>query len=226
MKDISSFSIENNVIKDHAKRTVAVLSEEIGPDKVYSYAHVLAASAELFDFLEDVISKIFSRFDAFKPKSTGYSAYSDLSTHGNFPDWVKRGAQAIALAKGQAVRPNRHQMFSANLRPLFIENNLLKDDGGQVIAVLSEELNPGMMREYALLFAASVDLLDVVDSKSSKDLAEIEREYKSALQFNHHENLPPNVSQLAVTPLVLPDNLEAMLRLVAKAKGQHYRETD
>jgi hypothetical protein len=147
-------------------------------------------------------------------------------TYRGFPAWFSKAAQAVSRAKGDdTLRPDA-PMLIIDLLPLWIDGRMLKDDTGCMVATVSPELPDDIASSYAHIFAASVDLLDIIDFTSWKELAEMRRNYDEALEFNKHENLPAGVSILGDNPPIIPDRLEQLRKLVARAKGKNYEPWD
>jgi hypothetical protein len=63
-------------------------------------------------------------------------------------------------------------------------------------------------------------LLDIIDFLSSRELTEIEQACEAAREFNKLSNIPPDVPILGTPSPVIPDRLQKMLQIVAKAKGR------
>jgi hypothetical protein len=232
MKIADTLLIEGNVLKDKAGKVIATISQELGRDGIYAYTHVFAISSELLAFFKDKINPIIGGFiekDDFSndqyARLGGHLPYTSSFRNAGFPDWVKKGIAAIALAEGEDEHRSHYRMTTeTDLRQLFIEGNILKDDMSQVVAEISTYLTQQSANRYGRVFAASVEFLDIIDFTSSSDLAHIKNEYNSALEFNKLGDLPPNVSAAGVQQPFIPDELAKTRRLVAKAKGNEYRD--
>lgn len=218
-------SIEGNVLKDRKGKVIVAISQELGWQSVCAYTHAFAASSDLLAFMKHKMTTVVGGYDAFKQERTllGHRPYTDISVNSGFPDWVKRGTRAIALAEGEAVPRNHYPMLAeTNLRPLTIEGNTLKDDVDQVVAVLSKELNGDEVNAYARTFAASVELLDIINFKSGNELADMKKEYGAAQEFNKHKGVPSNIAVLGASKPYIPDELE---RLADSLLGLKARNT-
>jgi hypothetical protein len=232
MQAADVLSIEGNVLKDRLGKTVAVISPELGQDVAYAYAHTFAVSSQLLEFMKDKITPLIDRYiqlgDFGKDKYArlgGHQPYTHTVVNTGFADWIKKGIQAVALAEGEGgYRSHYTMMTETELRQLYVEGNILRDDMGQVVAKMSEQLTPDAANTYARIFAASVEVLDIIDFKSGAELAGMRNEYEAALEYNKHDRLPSNVSVVGVTQPFIPAELERTRRLVTKAKGKIYKD--
>jgi hypothetical protein len=220
---LGPLSIDGDVLKDRAGRVVGILRRDVGHDTFFAYIHVFAASAELFRFMEDQVTRSVAGLEAHESRmkqefSNSRPAYG-CTRYSAPPAWLEKGIQAVAMAKGDDVQPD-DEMMMPGPNALIIKDNILKDDSGQIVAVLSKELGEDKVSAYAHLFAASVHLLDIIDFLSSRELTEIEQACEAAREFNKLNNIPPDVPILGTPSPVIPDRLQKMLQIVAKAKGR------
>jgi hypothetical protein len=214
-------SIDDNLLKDCAGRVVVTLPKDLRQDQLSSYAHMFAASAELLHFMEDTITQSVAGLEARmkqESSSVGFRAYTGRATYPSPPAWLEKGIQSVAMAKGENVQPDAEMMMPGS-SPLYIDDNILKDEAGQVIAVLSKEIGEDRVYAYAHRFAASVHLLDVMEFLSSQELGAIEQADEAAREFNKLTNTPSDVRILSAPSAIIPESLSKLLQIVAKAKG-------
>ena len=96
------------------------------------------------------------------------------------PSWLPRAIKTIAQAL--CVEDERFDcpMNVVDVRPLWIDDRLLKDDDGVVVAIIANQLSCSDAKSCAHLFVASVDLLDMIDGISREEVASLRRDYLDA----------------------------------------------
>lgn len=226
MKGGQFLQIENGLLKDGLGRVIASISSELGDQTIHDYVHAFAASHELLAAMESFLAPVIAAFEAEEKRasSEGLTISYGTTHYRSLPEWAQRGVRAVALARGENVTWHKDKMATrTNLRPLSVEGNVLIDDFGQVVATISNDLGKELS-SYANLFAASVELLDIIDFKSGEELAEIKRAFEFGREFSKHENLPANVTVLGELPPLIPDKLRATRQLVARAKRKEYKD--
>ena len=210
--------INGTALKNCSGAVLAIVSTGLSPEESHSYLNVFASSNDLCRTAEQIVAAIISGFEAQEKRisTERLGGYSGWTRYRSFPSWFERAVQTIALASGEeTLRYKSKMLVKTCLRPLFLEGNVLKDDRGETVATLSTKLSDEVSKSYALRFAASVDLLDIIDFISGEELAEIEQAFKTGREFSKHENLPADVPVLGEPNSVIADKLRATRQLGA-----------
>ncbi len=215
--------IHGNTLTDKSNRLIAQFPDTIEPDQIAAYQNLFAIAPDLLTRVQSILDRLVS--PQFLPSlRVGRRSAPDAGTKilSSPPSWLPRAIQTVARALGSQSDRYESPMLITDLAPLWITRNSLKDDGGTIIANISDALPEKDAQNYLQLFAASVDLLDIIDYISFKKLDEIKKGYEDAREFSKHQNLPLDVPALGVNPPIIPDDLEADRQLVARAKGNAY----
>lgn len=99
-----------------------------------------------------------------------------------------------------------------------IDGRNLKDGSGDTIMCLSDGLSENDVKKYGSLFAASLDMLAMLEDIFNEKLKEWQEACKDAAEYNNRFDVP------SLRPLAeyqnVPESLGRGLALISKAKGR------
>ena len=206
-----ALSIINNSLVSCEGQVIAIVPGNSDAAHSSAYLHLFATAPELLKCLEAKVSSALETITKQllpSPTLTGYRGYSGGRAFPNPPDWVEGFMNIIAFAYGEKSIIDKEEL---KLSISEMEANAIENEDSEIVIRLSSKLSAVEADKYIHLFCAAPVMLESVEAIAKNAMTEIDREYKSGVEF---DALGADASRF-----IIPDELRNVCNLVARARG-------